>query len=1647
MTALTNREGKPLREHRSSTTKLALALVILFLVPMATPLIGSSGAQTSGRAAPDFGVTLLTFSGAGSIDRGVGIYLEPAEHDVRVVVRNTGDLSGSASLQLVHKGSPTSGEYIVTTIALGSIPALTTSNPIVIPWTATTGDAQTLFARVSGAGDSNPGNNEQRKDFDVKNNHSGITTDDNLPDISPGETEVGITRTMKTFNVSVRNAGVKTISAVMNITVTDSNDPSTSFTFWSNTQTLQAGSLFSASGVENLTYSFDSSTFSGLWEMTFTVTYNGTMWNYNETVDSFTARFSNYTASLSSLGDRSIEPGQTGTLTFLLKNTGGLMDSYRIQSISASPVSRSWADTSLVTTSTPTIAPGATTSIAIAVTVPVDENRTNATSITLTLLSLQDGYTLVTTAVVQAGESYLASIEMPSTTTMLKPGVSASVMANITNEGNVGGEFTFDCGLSVAAVNWVLDLQGQPCEEVSMYINRSQTIQVPIDIKVPPIKSPLDPGEFNLAGQPLQVWLQVQANGGGLPVQNSSNIEVLPTIVVDPGLPVEEMTLTAEDVIAARNGQGLEDILSLDVEVRHNLFSNIDETLSAEVVVSSISFLAANTGGFTEAERWSASVSPPSLTGLRPGDTQPAILAIQGPDDDYPLAGTLTLSVTVTPFLGGVHTGSGVGATSVTRNLSIIIPTVYGADILEDGPVDVMVGVQTPVAFQLANTGNDLTSYRLRVADVPSDWTVEFNGTTDTIDNLSADVADHPDVGGAHKTIVELLITTDPFVPANSIIPLTLTVEHRDTGEIITEHILPIRVGEIRNGTLFPLTQTLSLAPTDVGEFKTIKITNTGNAPTTFYVWLDNSEAGDVMFELDSNPSMLIAPNYEDIIKVRATPSSTASADQNYVTTVWVEDSSGVVNMSANITANITKSSDIQVEGPQVVAVTPGEMTMVEFNVTNIGNLQESVVVKPTVEGEWSTDVSEIGMTLSINQTIAGQVVVSVPSLGGETTLLDGSVHNLTISVYDADSSAFKTSIVIQLRVGALFTLEAEDWPTEMEFYRQGTRTWEVSLLNTGNRDVEVEVGYVIHAPGLTIQSTDWAMVSDAPTTLLLPIGVPVTHIFSVEALNFEPDLSTTADFKIYYQPSDALVEGNASFATQLKMSRFFSTGEIVLRPEVGDPPLDIDLTYSHIPNGQALSAAYELELCGATRMLDFSSLNLNEADYPWSFTVILPDANNTEITLPLESSSCATGTQGEAARISLPERSAWDTTDPIKIRVQTPVRPNILSGDGWDLEFRLYHPTENAGYTNFDPETFSFALDVFADPLVEAMDEVSLAEGEEYDLTLTVLNAGTASAIGIDVALVCSDAVILNIPTNPSDGPMIGLLGPGQSVELTWVIQPNAIDWWIQSKSSTCTATVDAVYMAKNVVGNDVRTIELDVESSSPGVSTSFIALIICFLTSFILLRLTGQNEKFRLLSVYSGVLGFGFAFHVLDVPFWGLSVLLLAALWIWRMSWASAEEFKLIHEDYQRARRGVSTLYADHFDALRDSRRQLSVILAVPVLGFLVVVLGLPPQIYNDQNNLVSLVVYVTIVMLGVWMIILRADRAYGNLYGRLTDIEVKATRIERDLGDPARLFNELANDGLDLDEIFGELSATATVGSIVSGEAPTEEVNDDV
>ena len=398
-----------------------------------------------------------------------------------------------------------------------------------------------------------------------------------------------------------------------------------------------------------------------------------------------------------------------------------------------------------------------------------------------------------------------------------------------------------------------------------------------------------------------------------------------------------------------------------------------------------------------------------------------------------------------------------------------------------------------------------------------------------------------------------------------------------------------------------------------------------------------------------------------------------------------------------------------------------------------------------------------------------------------------------------------------------------------------------------------------------------------------------------------------------------------------------------------------------------------------------------------------------------------------------------------------------MLPGDGWDLTFRLYHPDENSNFTQYTEETFTLVLAVFADPaIVSITPSGEFVEGAETTITVLVRNLGSAKALDTMVYLECDGLIVStdvdNTPrlfagsvANGMSQVMIKEFDPGERFSLKWTVTGDTVDWWSQSADVKCTASINASYMVKNVEINDQEDLNSVVSSWSPGVSNSFISCIVCFIVSFILFRLTAQNDNFRLLGIYSGVLGLGFSFHLFNEVWWGFVVLGISALWIWRVSWSSTEEFRLLHEDYQRARKGVSTLYSDHFDELGKTRRQLSVILAVPVLGMLAIVLGVPPRVTVDQTNMISLVAYVTVIIVGVWVLIKRADTTYGSLYGRLTDLEVKSIRLERDLSDPARLFNELAADGLDLDEIFGDVepSRPAKPESIFLN----EEVNEDV
>ena len=55
----------------------------------------------------------------------------------------------------------------------------------------------------------------------------------------------------------------------------------------------------------------------------------------------------------------------------------------------------------------------------------------------------------------------------------------------------------------------------------------------------------------------MSVWVQAIPINGGVPVTASTPLTVAPVIVVDPGLAAESINLEVQDVIDAKNGNGL----------------------------------------------------------------------------------------------------------------------------------------------------------------------------------------------------------------------------------------------------------------------------------------------------------------------------------------------------------------------------------------------------------------------------------------------------------------------------------------------------------------------------------------------------------------------------------------------------------------------------------------------------------------------------------------------------------------------------------------------------------------------------------------------------------------------------------------------------------------------------------------------------------------------------------------------------------------------------------------------------------------------------------------------------------------------------------------------------------------------------------
>jgi hypothetical protein len=352
------------------------------------------------------------------------------------------------------------------------------------------------------------------------------------------------------------------------------------------------------------------------------------------------------------------------------------------------------------------------------------------------------------------------------------------------------------------ALNWVHNISIQNTGELQV----GQSVSGFIQIEVPPIQLPLVPAEHNRAGDSLSAYIIAQADVGSIPTSDTGQIEVRPAIVVDPGLPVETIVLSESDVTNAGSTIGVNEILALQVQVRHNLVSDLAETIDANITVGNISFEALTSGGFNEATRWNATVTPGQTNGLSLGETFAASLGIQSRTGQLPLAGTVKIPVTTTPTLGGIHTASAVYAPVIEQNLSIVIPKVVDGEITETGPLDANVGVDTDFMFAFGNTGNDRSSYRLEIVEnLPSGWYANLTTTSpnNTIIDLASDFEDYPAASGAHLSLVTLTVKTDPLAPSQLLQPLTVRYYDLDTGTYIGQQTMDIRVGETINRLIF----------------------------------------------------------------------------------------------------------------------------------------------------------------------------------------------------------------------------------------------------------------------------------------------------------------------------------------------------------------------------------------------------------------------------------------------------------------------------------------------------------------------------------------------------------------------------------------------------------------------------------------------------------------------------------------------------------------------------------------------------------------------------------------------------------------------------------------------------------------------------
>ena len=116
-------------------------------------------------------------------------------------------------------------------------------------------------------------------------------------------------------------------------------------------------------------------------------------------------------------------------------------------------------------------------------------------------------------------------------------------------------------------------------------------MSIPILVTPAPISSPLNPAERNANGDVLNLWVSATPVDGGVPTLGQAELEVRPVIAVDPNPELDLIELTTQEILDANGTGGIDRIVSLSVEVRHNLGGGVSGGIDADITTTTPTFV------------------------------------------------------------------------------------------------------------------------------------------------------------------------------------------------------------------------------------------------------------------------------------------------------------------------------------------------------------------------------------------------------------------------------------------------------------------------------------------------------------------------------------------------------------------------------------------------------------------------------------------------------------------------------------------------------------------------------------------------------------------------------------------------------------------------------------------------------------------------------------------------------------------------------------------------------------------------------------------------------------------------------------------------------------------------------------------------